>query len=529
LPSFGFGWAFNVGGTGQDVGKSITTDTSGDLYLTGWYLSSTVNFDPNHTNPNNPNNTLTNPNSGGVDLQFAAKYTSSKTFQWATLLGRGNEFSGDIAVDGAGNVYVAFVDESNNYTHVAKLDAGSGTMRWNISFSGSTVSDTGGPHAGVAVGPSGDLYVTGRNASAQGFVAKLDPTGNVLWNQSLGTSSTEGLGVAVDSAEHVYVAYVTVTASAGSTKKKAPPPVYNIAVASLNAASGGSLWSGNVGNYGSTGAGIAADGAGNVYVAGGAGPFFVAKFTPANNGSLAQSWNVQFSGNDWASGLAVDDAGNVYTTGSFEGSVDFDPGPGAYILQGAGIEDIFVSELDTNGNFVAAADIVRGVPPDNPSSAEYGHGIALDGAGNIYTTGGFRGMANFNPTGTYDLTTNGYQDVFVSQLTQSSIQPSATRGATTLVDAANLERALTFLFVPGSFTDAALSTADSGLQRRTEILPVTQEAFGTSLERVAPMKTGHAALPTTMSPGMVDWYLPDLVSCALADTLAADTSLALLA
>jgi hypothetical protein len=51
LLSFGFGWAFNVGGPGQDAATGITTDSSGDLYVTGWFMSSTVNFDPNNTNP----------------------------------------------------------------------------------------------------------------------------------------------------------------------------------------------------------------------------------------------------------------------------------------------------------------------------------------------------------------------------------------------------------------------------------------------------------------------------------------------
>ena len=169
---------------------------------------------------------------------------------------------------------------------------------------------------------------------------------------------------------------------------------------------------------------------------GAAAPFFVAKLLdPSNNGSLTQSWNEQFSGTDYATDLAVDGAGNVYTTGSFAGSVNFDRGPGTYILQSAYYADtihkfvldeytydIFLSELDTNGKFVAAADIVSG---DSPNAFNnFAHAIALDSSGNIYSTGEFRGTANFNPTGTYDLTVDGsrpgYQDVFVSQLTQPS-------------------------------------------------------------------------------------------------------------
>jgi hypothetical protein len=535
LPSFGFGWAFSVGGTGQDVGKAITTDGSGNLYVTGWFLSSTVNFDPNHTNPSNPNNTLPNANPGTSNLQFIAKYTSNKTFQWVTNLGTSNEFSGAIAIDGAGNVYAAHVDPStNNTTNAFKLDASSGTVRWKVPLPGSSASDPGGPHTGVAVGPSGDVYVTGRNASRQAFVAKLDPSANVLWNQPIGGSSTEGLAVAVDSGERVYVAFATVT-TPPPPKKNAPPPppIYNIQVARLNAASGSTLWGGSMGSYGNSGAGIAVDGAGNVYVAGGGSPYFVAKLVPSNNGSLTQSWSEQFSGNDWASGVAVDVAGNVYTTGSFQGPVDFDPGPGTYILQGAGLDDIFVSELNANGNFVAAADIVTGVPPDNPQSAEYGHGIALDSSGNIYTTGGFRGTADFNPTGTYDLTSNGAQDVFVSQMTQSLIGGSAAAPSSP-----HTGRELAVLLASSPISLARFVESSTPIQAageggawlgQTKILPVTQEALGIRQETAESTMPVHLALLSTTPPAVMDRLFADLVNRALAHTVAADASLALLA
>ncbi len=71
-------------------------------------------------------------------------------------------------------------------------------------------------------------------------------------------------------------------------------------------------------------------------MAGGSSPFFVAKFAPANNGSLQQLWNEKFNGTyTFVSGVAVDLQGNVYTMGSFEGSVDFDPSKGKFILQSA--------------------------------------------------------------------------------------------------------------------------------------------------------------------------------------------------
>jgi hypothetical protein len=524
----GFGWAFHVGGTNHDAGNAITTDSSGSLYVTGWFTSSTVNFDPN--NPSNAYNTLTNP--GSVQLQFIAKYSSNMTFQWVTGLGTSNwTTSGSIAVDAAGHVYV--VDPgTNGATNVFQLDANSGTIRWNVAIAGSNASAPGGLHAGVAVGPSGDVYVTGRNASAQAFVAKLDPSGNVLWNQPVGGSNTDGLAVAVDSAEHVYVAYASVTTTTSHGKKSSPPPpTYNIQVANVNALNGSTLWSGSMGNYGISYAGVAVDSAGNVYVAGGGGPFFVAKLAPSSNGSLSQSWKEQFSG-DFASGVAVDGTGNAYTTGSFSGSVNFDPGPATFILQGSG--DCFVSELDTNGIFVTALDTVRGVPPND--RANVGRAIALDSSGNLYTTGGLRGTADFDPgSGTYDLSSTlngpliGYQDIFVSQLTRPSSQPPKARGPATRAHALNLDQAPTFLFVAGSATAAAHFLADNSSQGQTKILPVRQEAFGTSLKNMDLTTSIHPAWQHTASPVTVDRLFADLGSRTLIAALAADAALAPLA
>ena len=116
---------------------------------------------------------------------------------------------------------------------------------------------------------------------------------------------------------------------------------------------------------------------------------------------------------DNGASIAVDGSGNIYTTGTFTGTVDFDPGAGIANLISAGVEDIFVSKLDASGNFVWAKSM-GGTSPDQ------GYSIAVDGSGNVYTTGYFLGTADFDPSvGTLNITSIGSTDIFVSKLDAS--------------------------------------------------------------------------------------------------------------
>ena len=68
---------------------------------------------------------------------------------------------------------------------------------------------------------------------------------------------------------------------------------------------------------------------------------------------------------------------------SLRGTVDFDPGAGTSNLTSfGGHRDAFVSKLDSAGNFVYARQL-------GGTGLIDGEGIAVDGAGNVYTTGSF--------------------------------------------------------------------------------------------------------------------------------------------
>ena len=93
---------------------------------------------------------------------------------------------------------------------------------------------------------------------------------------------------------------------------------------------------------------------------------------------------------------------------------------------------------------------------------DHGNAIAVDGAGNIYSTGYFEGTANFNGKGSYNLTSAGGKDVFISKINSNGDFQWAQRlggagddvGTSLVVDPTG-----TVLYVTGYFT----GSSDQGL------------------------------------------------------------------
>jgi hypothetical protein len=122
--------------------------------------------------------------------------------------------------------------------------------------------------------------------------------------------------------------------------------------------------------------------------------------------SIAMFWALTFNAQSlvWASaflGVAdinmhatvPDDAGNVYSTGSFDGTVDFDPGPGEYNVSSVGVNaDIFITKINASGNLLWVQ--IFGSSADGQ---ERGLSLALDVSGNLYACGMFLGNVDFDP------------------------------------------------------------------------------------------------------------------------------------
>src|SRR5436190_12933296 len=95
----------------------------------------------------------------------------------------------------------------------------------------------------------------------------------------------------------------------------------------------------------------------------------------------------------------------------FQGIVDFDPGMGPFNLTYAGGYDVFISKLDSAGNFMWAKAL-------GAARQDIGYSIALSYSGNVHVAGGYRSPSIvFGSTTLTNADTNGfYYDVFISKL-----------------------------------------------------------------------------------------------------------------
>ncbi|MBD2701640.1 SBBP repeat-containing protein [Spirosoma sp. BT702] len=143
----------------------------------------------------------------------------------------------------------------------------------------------------------------------------------------------------------------------------------------------------------------------------GSNDIFVCKLS--SSGNLIWVKQLGGSSDDQGRSIKVDGGGNLYITGYFNGTADFDPGPGVSNLISAGGSDLFVSKLDLLGNWVWSKRM-------GGSSNDFGSVVAIDGQGNVISTGSFSGTADFDPnSGTFNLISAGITDIFVSKLDAS--------------------------------------------------------------------------------------------------------------
>ena len=435
-----------LGGSVGDIGFGIAADAAGNAYVTGYT-----------TSPNFPTtNPLAGTYAGDADA-FVTKLNAAGTaVVYSTYLGgSGGDYGQGIAVDAAGNAYVAGYTTSPNFptmnpfqasldggydVFVTKLNALGNGLVYSTYLGGSGV-DYGN---GIAVDPEGNAYVTGSTdstdfptqnpfqATAGGgydaFVTKLNTAGKALvYSTYLGGSSTDaGKGIAADVEGNAYVTGYTSSTDFPTMNplQAAYGGAQDAFVTKLDGVGNAAFYSTYLGGSGGDGGqGIAADAEGNAYVTGytsstdfptmnplqaaygGGQDAFVTKLN-ATGTTLVYSTYLGGNNDDSGNAIAVN-AGNAYVTG-YTFSADFPTKNPLQATFGGGIDDAFVTKLNSSGTALVYSSYLGG------SSYDGGYGIAVD-AGSVYVTG-FSRSTNFPTMNPFQATLGGPINAIVAKI-----------------------------------------------------------------------------------------------------------------
>ena len=126
----------------------------------------------------------------------------------------------------------------------------------------------------------------------------------------------------------------------------------------------------------------------DIYTSNGEADCFLTKF----DSSGVFKWVITWGGidGDSSNDLAIDSNGNIYVGGSFDDTVDFDPGPGIDNHTSNGSGDVFLSSFDLDGNF-RWARTWGGIGWDDVVD------VIASPSGIVYIAGGFHNQVDFNP------------------------------------------------------------------------------------------------------------------------------------
>ena len=373
-----------IGGSDADYSEAVAVDGSGNAYISGYTRS--VNF------PTTPGALKSNPNFGYNVFVSKLNATGTALLYSTYVGGNGQELNVSLAVDAAGQAYLAGQTSSNNFpttpgayqtmragnldVFVSKLNAeGNGFAYSTLVGSGDNDDATS-----IAVDAAGNAYVTGSTGSnptglyfhnfpttpgafqrtygstnwTDAYVLKLNATGtNLIYSTLLGGNRKEiGNGIAVDAAGNAYVAGLTesdnfpVTPGAFQTTAKT-------------------------------------SGFGSPVEA------FVTKLN-ASGTALVYSTYLGGVNSEQADGIALDGAGHAYVTG-YTSSPGFPTTPGSFQPGKAPdnfSNDAFAVKLNPAGTTLLYSTFIGG------SDVEFGLAIAVDPSGNAYV-GGLTGSTDF--------------------------------------------------------------------------------------------------------------------------------------
>ncbi|HYM20162.1 MAG TPA: SBBP repeat-containing protein [Candidatus Kapabacteria bacterium] len=359
-------WLNSAGGPVADVGEGIAIDSSGSVYVTGWFQE-TSDFGPITLNSKGQNNI------------FVVKYGSDGIIQWAQRAGgMFNDEGMGIAVDTKGNIFVTgFFEETADFNGMSVNGKGlynifiakyhtDGSLEWVNKCIDVSPQSSREEWSSVTVDTLGNSYIVGifydsldfgnvsLKSSGDGdiFIAKYSADGNLLWAKKAGGKGFDVAHRIVFNSGNIYI----------------------------------------VGNFSDT-----ANFDNQLIISEGVSDIFLAKYNLDGTNVWVKRMGGKFE--DFGEGIALDNSGNLYLTGFFTGTADFQDTS----LTSAGTADIFVAKCSLGGN-------IEWAKRAGGSEGDWGTSIASDSIGDVYTTGSFNTTSDFVDT---TLTSNGNSNIFV--------------------------------------------------------------------------------------------------------------------
>lgn len=370
-------WAQQADGVSEDSSFASTVDPAGNVYLTGALPG------------NGQIGSIPLFSRGGHDV-FVAKLDPAGAVLWVQQAGGPDlDESRDLAVDGAGHVYVTG------------------------SFSGTAQFDE--THAVTSAGGSQDV-----------FLAKYDAAGRLVWvTRGGGPDRDLGQHLKVDAAGRAYLAGTfrdTATFGSVTLNTTGEEDIFLVQFA----ADGQVTWARGMGGiHPDVCHAVRVDAAGNTALAGffveranfgdleltsvGPSDLFVARYDSA--GGLIWAANAGDNEDDYRGHLALDALGHVYLAANYRDSATI----GTNQLSGPSGNALFVAKYDSTGQVLWV---------QQATSPNYGviwpAAMLADAVGNLHLVGEFDGDAVF---GSHVLTNCLSRDAFVAKLTAGVTAP----------------------------------------------------------------------------------------------------------
>ena len=396
-----FSWAKRTSGTYNEDCTYIRSDSNGNIYSIGIFKG-TVDFDPGV-------GTYTLSASTSFYDFYVLKLDPNGNFLWAKKFGSNvdDDMANAMTIDNNDNIVITGYFFGNN-----------------VDFD---------PNAGTTLLSSYGLRDI--------FILKLDPNGNLIWVKQIGqaSGSDECYSIASDINSNVYLTgyfYNTIDfdPNAGVYNMSATPALGYYYIVKLNSL-GDFVWAkqygGNAGLYNYIGYGkdhniyltgsFSATGADfnpnsgidSLYNVNNFYNLYVMKLDTSGNYKWAKS--AGGSDDDMSNAVTADVNGNVYITGIFQSTLC---PMGTTTLTNSNNTgtywDAFTAKLDSLGNFIWAKKL--GGTQDDKSFS-----ISVDNNSNVYTTGFYRSLVDFDPSpiSTYTLNTGTNYNLFVQKLDQN--------------------------------------------------------------------------------------------------------------